>query len=150
MKTYKCLYLLSMVLIVLGCDILDEDGESIFSNGIDYTQDWVGRYNGAGDIYNATNGTTTRNLSTIVEISKSHDNNISTYITVSNTSVRARGEINSSNNFTISSQSGNIKETIYLSRNSNNIQGTGKRERQRTDGSYELLLEVIINCNKEQ
>ena len=71
---------IAIILLVAGCIETPEEVQEVLDDGyyepVDYSQYWVGEYNGAADIYNADNGQTTDDTSIWISIGRGSENKI--------------------------------------------------------------------------
>lgn len=151
---------ISLILIIfiaffVGCEkIMNnlediEDTDDIFYT--DYTQSWVGTYNGACDYYDAYSGRTYKDKSTVIYVRKynqNESNSISFSISIGSISGLCDGIIHSHNSIIISKQYGNIRYTCSASKSGDKIVGKFIREKQLTSGGYELEWEATYNVSK--
>jgi hypothetical protein len=140
------------ITLLTGCLDISEPGSTDSPpvvNNSDYTQNWVGRYNGASDIYDAYTGTTRENRSTVINISKQGDNKLYAGFSSGNYTATVTDQIfYSSSSTSLSQQNGAYKYSISMNQSGNNLSGTFYAEKQMTSGGYELMWSASFNCSK--
>lgn len=107
----------------------------------DYTQYWVGHYNGSATLYWYTTGSTWSNKSAKVDISKAGQDQIHFYIlvdaTTTNSATGGTYTVSSESSVNGEYQSGNLKGVISISKSGGSISGELRQFRQRSDGGYD-------------
>ena len=146
----KALLVPLLSLLLTGADgDCDKDVPPV-SAGPDHAQKWIGRYDGAADLFNCSDGTNSEDLSTFVTIVRNDANQVHVLVQVerglsgdftSGAIISADGSARLSGR----AQTGNYIDEISLTMSGNVLTGSAISLRQTTEGAEYCTYEATIN-----